>query len=174
MNDYSLALFELSQEQGTEEELLHEMQDVSSILTQMPEYVTMLDTPAISKEQRLTLVDEAFGSLNPIHLNFLKILCEKHAIKQYPACASAFSDLFGKANGILRAEAITAIPMTDPQKAALSQKLEAVTGKSVRLENTVNTSVLGGVTLRFGGIQLDGTLQSRLDELRRNLAASIV
>lgn len=173
-NDYSRALYELAQETGTEGTILEEIRLVCSVFAANPDYVSLLDTPAMSKEQRISLLDEAFSGLSPYHLNFLKILCEKHGIRQYPACAGGYEELYDQTHGILRATAVTAVAMTDKQCDALTQKLETMTGKTVQLQNTVDPQVLGGVTLRFGGAQLDGSLQSRLEELRQSLKRAIV
>ena len=107
-------------------------------------------------------------------MNFLKILCEKHAVHQYAACAQVYGQLYDQAHQILRATAITAVGMTKAQQDALVKKLTAMTGKTVKLSNVVDSRVLGGVTLRFGGVQLDGSLQARLDALRQSLAAATV
>ena len=42
------------------------------------------------------------------------------------------------------------------------------------LKNTVNPEVLGGVLLRYGEVQLDGTLKSRLDTLSESISGVIV
>ena len=173
-SDYAQALYELAEEQSVTEGMLEEVKSVQQILGTHPEYSILLDSPAVPKPQRLQLLDESFGSLYPVHLNFLKILCEKSAVKQYKDCATGFADLYNRAHGILQATAITATAMTDVQKLALTGKLEGMTGKSVALENVVDPSVLGGVTLRFGGIQVDGSLKARLDELRQRLTNAIV
>ena len=35
-------------------------------------------------------------------------------------------------------------------------------------------TLLGGITLRYGGIQLDDTIRSRLERLRRSLSQTVV
>ena len=85
-----------------------------------------------------------------------------------------YGQLYEQAHGILRATAMTAVAMSKGQQAALAKKLEAMTGKTVKLTNVVDARVLGGVTLRFAGVQLDGRLQARLDALRQSLAAATV
>ncbi len=172
--DYSRALYELAQETGAEATILEEIRAVCTLFAENPDYVSLLDTPALPKAQRLALLDEAFSDLSPYHLNFLKILCEKHGIRQYPACAGGYEDLYDQAHGILRATAVTAVAMTDGQCNALTRKLETMTGKTVQLQNAVDPQILGGVTLRFGGVQLDGSLQSRLEDLRQSLKRAIV
>lgn len=172
--DYGRALFELARQEHREGEIGEEMAGVRAILEQQPAYARLLDSPALPKEQRLSLLEEAFSGLSLYHLNFLKILCEKHAVNQYAACAQIYGQLYDQAHGILRATAITAVAMSKAQQAALAKKLAAMTGKRVELSNVVDPRVLGGVTLRFGGVQLDGSLQARLDALRQSLAAATV
>ena len=64
--------------------------------------------------------------------------------------------------------------MTPRQRSALTAKLEAITGKTVLLTTEVQPSLLGGVTLRYGSEQLDGSIRSKLDRLRRSLSEAIV
>ena len=49
-----------------------------------------------------------------------------------------------------------------------------ITGKTVILTNRTDESLLGGITLRYGGVQLDDSIRSRLDKLRRSLSDMIV
>ena len=44
-----------------------------------------------------------------------------------------------------------------------------MTGKKIILTNTVKPEILGGVMLRYSGIQLDGSVKSRLDAFSRSL-----
>ncbi len=74
----------------------------------------------------------------------------------------------------MRATAITAVAMSPDQKEALQKKLAALTNQTVFLTNVVDPRVLGGVTLRFAEVQLDGSLQARLEDLRQSLAAATV
>ena len=95
------------------------MARVRTILEGQPGYCRLLDSPALPREQRLLLLEQAFSSLSPYHLNFLKILCEKHAVHQYAACAQVYGQLYDQAHQILRATAITAVGMTKAQQDAL-------------------------------------------------------
>ena len=65
----------------------------------------------------------------------------------------------------------SSIALTKEQTAALHQKLEALTGKTIDLQTKVDPAVLGGIRLDIDGTELDGTVQNRLAALRRNIAA---
>ena len=51
---------------------------------------------------------------------------------------------------------------------------ESETGKTVSLTCRTDPTLLGGITLRYGGIQLDDSIRSRLERLRRSLSQTVV
>ena len=136
--------------------------------------MTLLDTPAVQTAEKLGLLQQAFGKTQPMLRNFLCLLCEKRAFYRFFACADAFDACYDEAHELLRATAITAVPMLERQKTALREKLERITGKNVELTCRTDASLLGGVTLRYGGVQLDDSIRARLDKLRRSLSETIV
>lgn len=171
---YGKALFQLAQENGSDVHVLDELGAVQQLLQENPSYALLLDTPAVSQDEKHGLLHEAFGQFDPMLLNFLCLLCDRRAFYQLPACRTAYRACFDEAHDIVRAEAITAVPMQDKQRGALKAKLEALTGKNIVLKNSVDPALIGGITLRYGGVQLSDSIQSRLDRLRRSLDEAIV
>ena len=152
--------------------ILSDLEEVCEAVKGSPDYISLLDSPALSGEQKDALIDEAFASVDEDLRSFLKILCKKHALYMLSRTADAFRVLCDEAMGIIRAEAITAVALSDAQKGKLTEKLEQQTKKTVILENTVDASVLGGVKLRFMGKQLDASLKSRLDAIGSTLQST--
>lgn len=171
---YGKALFELAAENGTDLQVREELETIRAALRAEPRYVTLLDTPAVATEEKLSLLREAFGASDPMVLNFLSLLCEKRSVYQFSACADVYDACCDEAHNLLRATAITAVPMQERQKDALKEKLSAITGKTVLLTNRIDETLIGGITLRYGGVQLDDSIRSRLDKLRRSLSDTIV
>ncbi len=171
---YGKALYQLAEETRNEVQVREQLELIRTVLTDNPAYVTLLDTPAVATEEKLSLLREAFDGMDSMLLNFLSILCEKRAICDFSVCADAFDRCFDEARGIVRATAITALPMTEKQLDALREKLALITGKTIALENRTDPELIGGIKLRCGGVQLDGSIQSRLDRLRRSLSETIV
>ena len=79
-----------------------------------------------------------------------------------------------EARGIIRAEAISAIPLTEEQRKKLAEKLARITGKQIVIENKVDPSLLGGIKLRYMGIQRDGSVKARLDGFARTLGEAVI
>ena len=172
--EYGKALFLLAEEEQLTEEMLDTLDAVKTIMAQNPGYVKLLDTPAVSTAQKLALIDEAFGEVETIALNFIKILCEKRSVYQFPRCADAFRQLYEETRGIENAQAVTSRPLTEEQLSALKNRLETLTGKTIQLENIIDPKLIGGITLRVGGKQFDHSLRARLDALQSSLGKTIV
>ncbi|MBR7161982.1 MAG: ATP synthase F1 subunit delta [Clostridia bacterium] len=167
--EYGKALFLLTEEDGTTEAVAEDLQAVRKLLRENPRYEKLLDTPALAKEEKLRLIDRAFSSLHESVRNLTKLLCEKHSVYQLSRVADAYAVLCDEARGIMRAEVLTAVAMTEKQISALTARLSALTGKKVIIQNTVEPGILGGAVLRYAGKQLDGSLKARLDAFEKNL-----
>ena len=172
--EYGRALFLLTEENGSTEKVRSECEELHSLLSSEPEYLKLLDTPALPKEERLGLIDRALSGYDKYLLNTVKLLTERHAAYLGPRVLSAYISEYEKARGIERVEAVSATPLTEEQTARLKEKLERITGKQIIIKNTCDPSILGGMKLRYMGIQLDGSVRSRLDAFEKSLRSVIV
>ena len=171
---YAKALFSLSEESTSSDRLLAEVDCVLSVLKDAPEYKKLLDNPAIAKEERLALVDEAFGRLDENLLSLIKIVVSKREAGSLSNILAGYKELYDESRGIVRAEIISAVELNDEQKTKAKQKIEKITGKTIILTNTVDPNMLGGVVLRYSGVQLDGSVRTRLDGLKKRLKGSVL
>jgi F-type H+-transporting ATPase subunit delta len=81
--------------------------------------------------------------------------------------------LLNEKNNILEGIVITAVPMKEEEVKELQTKLSAKYNKTVVLENEVDKSVLGGVLVRLGNEEIDGTVKNRLDKMKEQLSQVI-
>ena len=172
--EYGRALFLLSVEENITEEIANEIKAISEVFNNSPQYCDVLDTPAIPSEEKPKIIEQAFGGAHIYVSNFIKILCSKRAVSQFGECVKHFFEAYDEARNIIRATAITAKAMNERQIKALSEKLERITGKTVVVSNVIEPELIGGVTLRYSGKQLDGSVKNRLDELKKRLSETIV
>lgn len=167
--EYGDALYSLAQEEDCLDEVLEGLSLAVSALRENPAYLTLIQNPALPKEERLPLLDEAFAGAHTYVLHFLKLLCERSALALAAGALEEYKALLYLQRGILPVEAISAVPLTGEQQKALTDKLATKTGKTILLENTIDPALLGGVKLRYEGKELDGTAAGRLSALRRSL-----
>ena len=145
-NVYGEALYSLAREEGLSDAVLQELKLLRDAFTQEPDYV----------------------------LNFLKILTEKGYARYFCDCCDAYREIYNSDHGILTVKAVTAVALTDQQAAKLSNKLAAITGKTIELQNRVDPGCLGGVRLDYDGKRVDGTVASRLDAVRSLLKNTVL
>jgi F-type H+-transporting ATPase subunit delta len=68
------------------------------------------------------------------------------------------------------AEVHVAIELTGEQRSRLDTALSAAYGHRVHLNVVLDPEDIGGMSVRVGGELIDGSIASRLAELRRRLA----
>ena len=174
-NNYGQALFDLAKEENLDTVIFEQLEVLDQSFSQEPEFLRLLAAPNLSKEERCAILDNSFrGKVEPYLLNFMKILTEKGYIRQFPDCCKAYRKAYNADHGILCVKAISAVELTDEQKKKLTEKLQTITGKTVSLECRCNPNVLGGIRLDYDGIQVDGTVQSRLDAVADLLKNTIL
>ena len=172
--EYGRALFLIGQDDGKAKIFLSELELFASLIRENPEYVKFLDTPAISKGERLRAIDEALSTLSEPVVSVIKMLCERFSVYTFPALVNEYKALYDESLGILRVTAVTAIAMTEGQKARLKEKLDKELSKNAVIENTVDGKILGGIILRYGDTQRDASLKSRLDAIAKGLDELII
>lgn len=172
---YGSALYELAVEEKLSGEILEELNVLCPAMQENPEFIRLLSTPSISKEERCQVLDSSFrGKLQPYLLNFLKILCERGYMRDLQGCYQEYRSRYNADNGILEATAITAVPLSDGLRQRLHDKLAAITGKTVDLTMRVDPACIGGIRLELDGTELDGTVRHRLDDMKRVLSNTVL
>lgn len=172
---YGEALYTLALEEGLTKDILAELNVLEQSFHQEPDFIRLLSSPNISKQERCQILDDSFrGKLHSYVLNFLKILTEKGYMKYFPDCRKAYEDHYNQDNGILPVTAITAIPLNAEQAEKLTGKLSRITGKTVTLRNRVDPACIGGVRLDYDGKRLDDTVSHRLEAIRGLLKDTVL
>ena len=172
---YGQSLYLLAKEEGLEAEILQQVKVLAECFDREPDYLKLLSSHDLPKQERLSVLDRDFGSkVHGYVLNVMKLLTEKGYIRHFSACCKAYVQQYNADKGILAVRAISALALTDVQKAKLTQKLTAMTGKTVELTCKVDPAVLGGVRLQYDGRQVDGTVQNYLQEIEKTLKNTVL
>ncbi len=167
--EYGDAMYSLAAEENCVDEALEGLELAVEVFRDNPGYLTLVQNPALSKEERLGLLDQAFEGTHKYVRNLLKLLCQRSSLGLTAGCLEQLRALVYDQRGILPVEVISAVALTDSQQEALKEKLAAKTGKTILLQSKLDPTVLGGVKLRYDGRELDGTAAGRLGALRQML-----
>lgn len=173
-NRYAEALFQLSEDENISTEIYNELHNVVDIVKNNKELDNALKSPLVSKAEKINLIEVLFNNqINNNLKNFLKILVEKGRISSLKSIELTFKQLLNDKNNIIEGTVISAVPLTDEKIKKLEEKLSKKYNKNVTLENKVDNSILGGVLIRLGNTQIDGSVKTRLDNIKEQLAQVI-
>jgi F-type H+-transporting ATPase subunit delta len=167
---YADAAFEIALRDGTVETWRRELEAAAATSTE-GELERVLANPAIPLDQRVNVAEEVFASLSGAVRNLILLLVRRNRIEQLPRVAAEFARLDDRRNGLTHATATSAAPLGADEVKAITARLEELTGGKVSLETAEDPSLLGGVVVRVGDRLIDGSVRSRLERLRNQLAS---
>ncbi|CAH2215007.1 F0F1 ATP synthase subunit delta [Tepidibacter aestuarii] len=171
---YANALFEVGISEGTTADLNDELKVIVDLFDQNEDFLKILKAPLISKEEKKALVEKIYKDKTSLEMmNFLKVLIDKDRIGIIDEIFTEYNALINEKNNILEAVAITAVPMSEKDLNNLKQKLSETKGKNIILKNEVDKSVIGGVLVKMGNEEIDGTIKTRLEKLKDQLSQII-
>jgi len=165
--EYGTALFMLAKENGAEEEYDTALHTVLSAFEENAMYVDFLASPSIPLRERTDAVEQAFGGAVPEHIiSFVQILCEGGRIRGFSDCVKVYRELFQVSRHVSTAKVISSVALTETEEQQIREKLEKMSGNSVMLECSVDSSLIGGVVIEMDGKVMDGSLRRRLYEVK--------
>lgn len=171
---YAEALFQVGEETNSTTKLYEELNGVVNIMKSNKDFYSILKSPLVGKDDKKSLVERIFANQISASLsNFLKIIIDKDRVSAIEAVEKSYKALLNKKNNIMEGIAITAIAMSDDELKKLEAKLSSKYNKNVTLVNEIDQSILGGVLVRLGNEEIDGTVKSRLVKMKDQLSQVI-
>ena len=167
IKEYAEALFMLACEQNKEQEYMDALALALKAFDNEPDYMEFLSAPGIPMGERIAAIEGVFGGNFPDNVvSFMALLCEKGRIGSYKTAVDEYRRLMLMKASVTSASVISAVELTDDEKAALKRKLEKISGNTVQLNLTIDESILGGVIVEMNGTVMDGSLIHRLREVK--------
>ncbi len=171
---YAKALFQLAQEQGLVAETEIQLQAIVEAVDSDAQIRAFLAAPGISTEDKVKALASAFGDkASAILLNTISLLIERGRQAEIPSLLDAYRQVSGDALKRVDAVVTSATPLGEDEKNKLAAQFGTLTGKTVRVENVVDATLLGGLTVRIGDTLYDGSLRGKLDRLSKQLQTSV-
>ena len=163
-------MFEIASESNELERWLDDLTQLADSITN-DEFRQTLAAPRISMAQKEALIRESLGSsVGPLALNLMALLTSRGQVGMLPGIADRFQEMLDAHQGVERAEVVSAVSLTGEQQQQVTQMLNELSGKDVRLTTRVDPEILGGLVIRVGDKVMDGSARTRLQNMRRELA----
>ncbi len=170
---YARSLFDLSEEAGVAKEVGDELEQLVALLKAQPELNRMFSLQSIHPTRRAASIEAIFsGRVSDLTCRFLHVLNRKDRLGHLAATTTAFNALLRKKHGEVDVQVWTAAPIDQALYDRLTEKLSAATGRAAVLHHRVDEDLLGGLKLRIGDRQFDGSVAMQLQQLRKQLIDS--
>lgn len=144
----------------------------SQLLGEAPQLAEVLAHPALSREGQEELLQEAGSDLSPHALACVQTLCDARALDLLPDIAAELARLADEEEGIAEARITTARPMDEGLRQRVIQALEKSLGKKIRLVETTDEGLLGGIQIEVQDNIFDGSIRGQLEAMREELSAA--
>ena len=167
---YARAVFALAQSEDTVSAWSERLERVRSLFAD-EDVAAVLSNPTIPRDQREAVIADTHV-FDAEGTNFARLLVESGRIGQAEAIEREFQRLVDDAEGRVRATVTTAIELEAADRDRVARELSERLEKDVRVTVVVDPRILGGMKLQYGDRLVDATVATRLEQLRRRLAAS--
>lgn len=168
-NVYAQALFEAARESGTLEATGADLESFVAAMREAKDLTAILYNPRVGANAKKKIVSELTTGGDPMFMNGVKLLIDKGHAPLLMDFNERFQQLLKKEQGLIEVEITSAIELPEEARAKIRKRIEEATSKKVEIRETVDADIVGGLVLRFGDIIVDGSLKSRLEQLRSRL-----
>jgi F-type H+-transporting ATPase subunit delta len=168
---YANALADIALEQGAADQTGRQLADFGALYAQSAELRTFLASPAVDRAAKHGVLDKLVSRLGASRIlrNFLFVIADHHRTHALPEIIEAFQEVVRRRQGIAQAEVRSAVELSTVEKEAFAKAIERLTGQRVEAKYSLEPALLGGAVVRIGDTIYDGSLRSRLNELRARL-----
>ena len=136
-----------------------------------PELRVLVEHPAVAFADKQRVVRRVVGDVSAEAMNLVLLMIRRGRPGAIPRMREHFATLLRRHRGVALAELRTALPLDDAQREAVTERLHELTGDTIEINEVVDESLIGGITVRIGDRLYDASVRSRLERLRARLTA---
>lgn len=164
---YALALFELARDDKALDAVGASLASLKAALAESADLRELTTSPLFSREETARAIADVAGrlGLDALTAKFLGVLAANRRLGQIDAVIRAFTQLAARHRGEMTAEVVSAHPLEQAQVEALKAKLKSQLGRDVAVDLSVDPAILGGLIVKIGSRQIDGSLRTKLNTL---------
>ena len=168
---YATAIFELARDDGALDQLDADVGALDAAIKDSADFVDLIKSPVYSRTQQqsgIAAVADKMG-LSALTSNTLKLMADKRRLFVLPQLIVALRELIAAEKGEITANVTSAKALTKKQTESLAKALKANLGNEVRLNTTVDDSLIGGLIVKVGSKMIDTSIRSKLAALQNTM-----
>jgi F-type H+-transporting ATPase subunit delta len=167
---YAEAAFEIGLAEGTLDAWERDLKRLGEAL-QDPDLRVVVEHPAIAFAEKQRVVRRVVGDVSPEAMNLVLLMVRRGRPGAIGRMIERYGELLRRHRGVSLAEVRTALRLEEEQRSAIVERLYELTGDEIEINEVVDESLIGGITVRIGDRLYDASVRNRLERLRARLTA---
>ena len=150
------------------------LEELASLLDDVfapnPEFEQLLLTSIASREEKLGIIERSIAPIcSEFFANFLLVLARHDRLELLPLILDQSRRRHEQQSGRQRVQIRTSRPLTNEQHENVANSLAGSLPFQPILETSVDETLLGGLVIQIGDTVHDGSLKTRMNQLRDSL-----
>jgi F-type H+-transporting ATPase subunit delta len=168
---YAKAAFEYARDAGGFADWSQGLKTAAEIVADS-RFAALTNSPQWSQADLVSIITDVAGDkLNPAMQNFVRVLAENHRLLLLPEISAHYEEFRADVENTVDVDVISAIALSDVQQGKLAAALSKRLKRKVRMQNSIDATLLGGAVVRAGDLVIDGSLKGRLQRLATELGS---
>lgn len=166
---YAQGLLDFTNESGQTATVFSEMKDVVKIMTASKDLNKFFLTPYIDSKKKIEAANEIFKGLSVSSQNLIRLVIKQGRESQLKNIAQEFINKVEDINGVQRVTLTTAIQLSQENIDQILRSTNLVNPDSnFDLKVNINPDILGGYILRVGDQQIDASVKTKLNQVKKD------
>ncbi|WP_437192303.1 ATP synthase F1 subunit delta [Planctomicrobium sp. SH527] len=167
---YAVAYLNAGQTAGSSNPLEDLVSFQEDVVAANPQLAELLASEVVTTEQKLGLLERTvIPAASPYFANFLKVLAEHDRLALIPVILNEARAEFERRTGKKRIQVRSAVPLSDDQLGSIRNRIQTALNLEPILIPSVDPELIGGLVIQVGDTVYDGSLKTRLKNLRQRL-----
>lgn len=155
--------------EGNVNEVSDELFRLARLIEDNDELRTTLSDQSIPAARRVQVVEDLLGGqVHPVTVSLVSLVVANGRTGELSGIVDKMLALRASHTNRQIAEVRSAVELDDDQKRRLAEALKVSTGLDVEVVVVIDPSVMGGLVTQIGDTVIDGSVRSRLTQLREN------
>ena len=168
---YSLALFELSEENNLISQIEEQSSSILNLINQSNDFSNLIKNPTISQEDLSKIINKIIenNKFDKLFKNFLSFLIEKRRFFFIENILKSFIEICSKKRGELKAELSSAKNLSSDELKKITEVLTQNFSSKIKLNYKHDESLIGGLVVQVGSTMVDTSIKNKLQQIENRM-----
>ena len=168
---YSLALFELSEENNLLSQIEDQSSSILKLIDQSEDFSNLIKDPTTSQEDLLKVINTISenNKFESLFKNFLSFLIQKRRFFFIERILKSFIEICSRKRGELKAELKSAKQLSNEEIAKITEELTKNFSSKIKLNYKHDESLIGGLVVQVGSAMVDTSIKNKLQQIENRM-----